>query len=170
MINLIWAMTEDYIIGQNNSLPWKIKAEMQYFAQTTKGHTILMGRRTFESIGRPLNKRHNIILTRNQEWTKKTKNEYPELEITDNLPAVIRRFANLPQQLFIIGGKEVFFQTYLYADQLYISVIKGNYQGNVKLDFFPEIIKGFYLAKEQNLSQFLTRLYKKRAVNLLTVK
>jgi len=86
------------------------------------------------------------------------------------LPAVIRRFANLPQQLFIIGGKEVFFQTYLYADQLYISVIKGNYQGNVKLDFFPEIIKGFYLAKEQNLSQFLTRLYKKRAVNLLTVK
>lgn len=60
-------MTEDYIIGQNNSLPWKINEEMQYFIQTTKGHAVLMGRKTFESIGHPLIKRHNIILTRNQE-------------------------------------------------------------------------------------------------------
>ena len=60
-------MTEEYIIGRDNDLPWKIKEEMQHFVKTTQGHTILMGRKTFESIGKPLPKRHNIVLTKNQE-------------------------------------------------------------------------------------------------------
>lgn len=159
MINLILAMTEDYVIGQNNSLPWKIKEEMQYFAGITNGHATLMGRKTFESIGRPLTKRHNIILTRSQEWTKKMKGKYPGLEIRDDLSTIVQSFTNSSQQLFIIGGKEIFSQTYFYADRLYISVIKEKYQGDVKLDFFPEMIKDFRLIKEQKFPQFLTQVY-----------
>jgi dihydrofolate reductase len=77
------------------------------------------------------------------------------------LSIIIQCFTNQPRQLFIIGGKEVFYQTYPYADQLYISVIKKKHQGNVKLDLFPEMIKNFHLAKEQEFSQFLVRKYKK---------
>jgi len=89
------------------------------------------------------------------------KGKYPGLEVRDNLSAIIQSFSNSPQQLFVIGGKEIFYQTYFYADRLYISVIKAKYQGNVKLDFFPEMIKDFRLIKEQEFPQFLTRVYVK---------
>ncbi|RHZ37196.1 dihydrofolate reductase [endosymbiont GvMRE of Glomus versiforme] len=162
MINLIWAMTEEYIIGQDNSLPWKIKEEMQHFAKTTRGHTILMGRKTFESIGKPLPGRCNIVLTKNQEWTKEIKLKYPQLTVENNLTTIIQSFNNSPEQLFIIGGKEIFYQTYPFADQLHISVIKKKYPGNVKLDFFPEMIKNFQLKEQKNFSQFIVKIFAKK--------
>src|SRR5256885_10048282 len=110
---------------------------MQYFAQTTQGHTILMGRKTFESIGKPLPKRINIVLTKNREWTEKIKLKYPQLVIENNLSLIIQQYTNQPEQLFIIGGREIFYQTYPFANQLFISVIKEKYPGNIKLDFFP---------------------------------
>ena len=162
MINLIWAMTEDYIIGQNNSLPWKIKEEMQYFTQTTQGHTILMGRKTFESIGKPLLKRHNIVLTANQKWAKMTKLKFPQLVVENNLSLVIQQFTNKPEQLFIIGGREVFCQTYPFAEQLFVSIIKEKYPGNIKLDFFPELIKDFQLKERKGFPQFVAEIYVKK--------
>jgi dihydrofolate reductase len=89
------------------------------------------------------------------------KGKYPGLEARDDLSAIIQSFSNSSQHLFVIGGKEIFYQTYFYADRLYISVIKEKYQGNVKLDFFPEMIKDFRLIKEQEFPQFLTRVYVK---------
>ena len=162
MINLIWAMTENYIIGQDNSLPWKIKEEMQYFTQTTQGHTILMGRKTFESIGRPLPKRDNIVLTANQKWAKITKLKYPQLVIENNLSLVIQQFTNKSEQLFIIGGREIFYQTYPFADQLFISIIKKRYPGNIKLDFFSELIKDFQLKEQKEFPQFVAKIYVKK--------
>ncbi|KLL03494.1 MAG: dihydrofolate reductase [Mycoplasmataceae bacterium CE_OT135] len=162
MINLIWAMDQDYIIGKDNSLPWKIKEEMQYFTQTTQGHTILMGRKTFESIGKPLGKRRNIVLTKNQKWAKKTKLKYPQLVIENNLASIIQQFTNQPEQLFIIGGREIFHQTYPFADQLYISVIKERYLGNIKLDFFPDLIKDFQLREQKEFSQFIIKIYHRK--------
>ena len=162
MINLIWAMTENYIIGQDNSLPWKIKEEMQYFTQTTQGHTILMGRKTFESIGKPLPKRVNIVLTANQKWAKITKLKYPQLVIENNLSLVIQQFTNKSEQLFIIGGREIFYQTYPFADHLFISIIKKRYPGNIKLDFFPELIKDFQLKEQKEFPQFVAKIYVKK--------
>ncbi|CAH1765139.1 4440_t:CDS:2 [Entrophospora sp. SA101] len=131
---------------------------MQYFAQITQGHAILMGRKTFESIGKPLSKRHNIILTKNQEWAKKMKLKHPQLVIENNLSLTIQQFTNKPERLFIIGGKEIFYQTYSFADQLFISLIKKKYPGNIKLDFFPTIIKDFQLKEQKEFPQFvLTR-------------
>ena len=155
-------MTEDYIIGQDNSLPWKIKEEMQYFAQTTQGHTILMGRKTFESIGKPLPKRINIVLTKNREWTEKTKLKYPQLLIENNLSLIIQQYTNQPEQLFIIGGREIFYQTYPFANQLFISIIKEKYPGNIKLDFFPKLIKNFQLKEQKEFPQFITKIYVKK--------
>ena len=162
MINLIWAMTEEYVIGQDNVLPWKIKEEMQHFTKTTQGHTILMGRKTFESIGKPLSKRSNIVLTKNQEWAKETKLKYPQLIIESNLSSIIQQFSNKPEKLFIIGGKEIFYQTCPFADQLYISVIKKKYRGNVKLDFFPKMIKNFQLKEQKEFPQFIFKIYAKK--------
>ncbi|RHZ36843.1 dihydrofolate reductase [endosymbiont GvMRE of Glomus versiforme] len=162
MINLIWAMTEEYIIGQDNSLPWKIKEEMQHFAKTTRGHIILMGRKTFESIGKPLPGRHNIVLTKNQEWAKEIKLKYPQLTIENNLASTIQQFSNKSEQLFIIGGKEIFYQTYPFADQLCVSVVKKKYPGNIKLDFFPEMVKNFQLKENKKFSQFIVKIFAKK--------
>jgi len=135
---------------------------MQYFTQTTQGHTVLMGRKTFESVGKPLSKRHNIILTRNQEWAKKIKLKHPQLVIKNNLSLIIQQFTSKPEQLFIIGGKEIFYQTYSFADQLFISVIKEKYSGNIKLDFFPTLIKDFQSKEQKEFSQFVAKIYVKK--------
>jgi len=162
MINLVWAMTKDYVIGQNNSLPWKIKAEMQHFTNLTKHHTVLMGRKTFESIGSPLKERHNVVLTRNQQWAEKNKIKYPQLEITKNWKETVSKFFNKDEQLFIIGGKEIFYQTYCFADKLYISMIKENYPGNVKLDLFSQMIKNFELVEKNEFLHFTVEIYQKK--------
>ncbi|CAJ0747030.1 12934_t:CDS:2 [Entrophospora sp. SA101] len=92
---------------------------------------------------------------KNIRTTIKTKLKYPQLVIENNLVPIIQQFANQPEQLFIIGGREIFYQTYPFADQLYISVIKEKYSGNIKLDFFPELIKDFQLREQKEFSQFM---------------
>ena len=82
--------------------------------------------------------------------------------IESNLSSIIQQFSNKHEQLFIIGGKEIFYQTYLFANQLYISIIKERYLGNVKLDFFPKMIKNFQLKEQKEFSQFIVKIYVKK--------
>ena len=107
MINLIWAMDKNYLIGKNNKLPWKVSAEMKYFSQVTSGNTVLMGAKTFESIGKPLKNRFNIVTTRNEEkyqnWQEK------KLIFTDELERSLRPYKDNPNKhVFVIGGREIY--------------------------------------------------------------
>jgi dihydrofolate reductase len=106
---------------------------MRYFSQITSGNTVLMGARTFESIGQPLKNRFNIVITRNKEkyqnWPGKN------LTFTDELEESLRPYKDNPDKhIFVIGGREIYFQTYFYANYYYVSIVKGDYEGDV---FFP---------------------------------
>ena len=152
-------MDKNYLIGKENKLPWKISAEMKYFSQITSGNTVLMGSKTFESIGKSLKNRHNIVITRNKEKYKDLIGK--NLIFTDNWKEILEPYkANYNKHIFVIGGREIYQQTYYYADYYYVSIIKGSYEGNV---FFP-----FYdwnkseLVKKEEFPDFTAYIYKKK--------
>ncbi|CFW93053.1 Dihydrofolate reductase [endosymbiont DhMRE of Dentiscutata heterogama] len=158
MINLIWAMERNNLIGKDNKLPWQIPAELKYFSQITAGQTILMGAKTFASIGKPLKNRHNIVITRNlekyQNWQAKN------LIFTSNLQEVLAPYQKDPtKHIFVIGGREIYQQTYAVADYYYVSLIKGNYEGNVYFPF-DDWNKG-ELIKKREFLDFTACIYKR---------
>lgn len=128
MISLIVAISKNNVIGLNNKLPWHYSEDLKYFKDTTMNKTVLMGKSTFISIGKPLPKRHNIVVTRDLEFT------HPGVEVINDLDAFIN--AKHDEEVFIIGGKQIYQQTLPFADKLYITYINREYQGDV---FFPEV-------------------------------
>lgn len=134
MIKMIWAQTTEGVIGDQNHLPWRIPEEMAHFQNTTKNQIVLMGRRTFESLGsKPLKNRFNYVLTNNladETNTEPLKN----LCFIDNISAVVSTFANSrDKDLYIIGGNQVF-QTFLpYTKQIIRTTIHHPYHGSLKI-------------------------------------
>ena len=151
MIYLIWAMTNEGIIGNNNSLPWKIKSELKYFQNLTDGKTILMGSKTFLSIGKPLKNRYNIIITSNPKKYEQYSTQY--CIISNDLITILKKYTkNLNNELWIIGGAEIYQQAFHYADYLYISIIKKNYPGDLKFPITK--FKNFKEIKKTVISLF----------------
>lgn len=127
---LIAAVDRDMGIGIDGNLPWKIKADMDHFRATTLGQAIVMGRKTFESIGRPLPGRTNFVVSRTNPNVHQYATTYPSL-----MRAVLRarsEFANV----YIIGGAEIYKQAIEFADELLITHIHASYKCN---EFFPRI-------------------------------
>lgn len=130
MISLIVAMDQNRVIGKNNKLPWHLPADLQYFKKVTMGHPIVMGRKTFESIGRVLPGRENVIVTRNQEFKAEGCVVLHDI-------AQIKMFAdNHEAEVFVIGGAEIFKEILPFTDRLYITEIHETFEGDT---FFPEI-------------------------------
>jgi len=130
MISFIVAMDNNRLIGANNDLPWHIPNDLQFFKEKTIGNTIIMGRKTFESLGRVLPKRHHIVVTKNKD------KKFPEgVEIFSNLEEVIELSKKTEDELFVIGGGRVFSELLPYADRLYITEIDAVFSGDI---YFPE--------------------------------
>ncbi|MCE8159009.1 MAG: dihydrofolate reductase [Candidatus Moeniiplasma glomeromycotorum] len=173
MLNLIWAMSQNYLIGKDKKLPWKIPAEMKYFSQITSESTVLIGSKTFESIGKPLKNRHNIVITRNKEKYKNQQNK--NLIFTSNLKGILENYkGNQNQHIFVIGGREIYQQTFFMADYYYVSVVKGTYEGNVYFPFpkweenekrekysLEKLFEDCKLVKKEEFSDFIAYIYKK---------
>ncbi|MGO4888913.1 dihydrofolate reductase [Anaerobacillus sp. MEB173] len=126
MISLIVAMGEGRVIGLNNEMPWHLPADLAYFKKVTTGHTVIMGRKTFESIGRPLPNRNNIILTRDRNF------------MADGCTIVhsIEEALALDGDLFVIGGAEIYKQFLPYTDRIYVTQIDHSFEGDT---FFPQM-------------------------------
>ncbi|MBS4194428.1 dihydrofolate reductase [Lederbergia citri] len=130
MISFLWAEDENGLIGKNNDLPWRLPADLKYFKETTMGHAIIMGRKTYESIGRPLPGRTNIILTRDENYQAEgclvfhSKNEL--------LQWIERNKSNA----FVTGGAEIFRLFMEEADRLYITKIFHIFEGDT---YFPAL-------------------------------
>jgi dihydrofolate reductase len=123
---LIAAAASNGVIGVNNRLPWRLPADMAYFVSQTKGKPVLMGRKTFESLGRPLKERTNIILSR-------TMTEPPEgCVLVHSVEEAIERFGG--QQLMVIGGEEVYRQVLPHANRILLTEIGEAYEGDA---YFP---------------------------------
>ena|SRR5947209_526028 len=151
-------MDQNYLIGKGDKLPWKISSEMKYFSQITSGNTVLMGSKTFESIGKPLKNRYNIVITRNKQKYQDQKAN--NLVFTDDLKGNLESYKNNPDKhVFVIGGREIYQQTYAHADYYYVSVVKETHEGNVYFPF-SDWNQGELIKKEE-FSEFTSYVYKK---------
>lgn len=121
------AMTEQRVIGSNGKLPWHLPEDLKFFKKTTTGHPIVMGRSTFESIGRPLPNRRNLVLTRDPEWS------HADVEVLHRPNDLFD--LGIEGMTFIIGGAQIY-QAYLSKlDQLLVSKVHQSYSGDT---YFPE--------------------------------
>ena len=129
MISLIAAAARNNVIGKGNALPWDLPADLKHFRETTAGHTVIMGRKTFESIGRPLPKRRNVVITRQPDYN-------PEgVEVVSSLETAITMIPD-GEEAFVIGGGEIFKQALPLADRVYLTRVEADVAGDA---YFPAL-------------------------------
>lgn len=138
ILSLIVAMTRQHVIGVNNSLPWNLPGDLKRFKQITLGSPIIMGRKTYDSIGRPLPGRRNIVISRQADL------KIAGVEVVSSLKAAIELVVDLPE-VFVIGGGQIFAEALPLAQRLYITWIESDIAGDA---YFPPIDFNRYKAVE----------------------
>ena len=134
-IVIVAAMDINRAIGRNNALLWHIPEDLKHFKSLTMGHTVLMGRKTFESVGRPLPKRRNVVITRNLDW------KFPDVEVYQSLEEALYALKSL-ETIMIVGGAEVYSQAMPLANKLEITHIEAAFKDADS--FFPVIDEDFW--------------------------
>lgn len=150
-ISLIVAMTEAGVIGIDNNLPWHISEDLKLFKKTTDKNILVMGRHTFESIGKPLPSRISFVISKNAGSLKSESNsvdyEYGKVYYFPSLEDAFDAAEQIPdKEVFVIGGASVYGQAIPFADTLLFSMIKKNYPGNV---YFPQFDKTLWQVTEE---------------------
>ncbi|UOE77940.1 dihydrofolate reductase [Parageobacillus thermoglucosidasius] len=129
MISHIFAMDQNRVIGKDNRLPWHLPADLAYFKKVTMGHAVIMGRKTFQSLGRSLPGRENVIVTRDRSF------QVEGCTVLHSLEEVCQFAVKRGDEVFIIGGAELFQATLPVADRLYITKIEASFPGDT---FYPD--------------------------------
>lgn len=129
MISIVVAMARNRAIGLDNQLLWHIAEDMKFFKSLTSGGTVVMGRKTYDSIGRPLPNRRNIVITRNADFRAEG------VEVVSSIEAATK-LAELDEKVFIIGGGEIYRQAIDLVDTLYVTLVDRDYEADT---FFPTI-------------------------------
>lgn len=130
MINIIVAVGQDGVIGNDNKLLWHITEDMRYFRKVTSGHAVVMGRKTYDSIGRPLPKRHNVVITRQAI-------EIDDCSTVHSLEAAIEACEG-DNEIFIIGGAQIYALALPLADRIYLTRVGGNFVGDTHFPAWNE--------------------------------
>lgn len=159
MITIIAAIARNNALGKNNKLIWHLPADLKRFKNITNGHHIIMGRKTFESLGKPLPNRTTIIITRNKNYKVK------DCIVVNSLKEALEK-ANADENPYILGGAEIYKQAMNLADQLDVTWIHHEFQADA---FFPEIDKSIwkesfredFKANEKNKYDYSFVRYKK---------
>lgn len=133
MLSIIVAVAKNNVIGKDNKLIWHIPADLKHFKDITTGHTIIMGRKTFESLGRILPNRKHVILCNDMELNIDNEN----VEVLEDV-SMVKKYADSEEENFVIGGATIYRLLMPYADKLYITHINQEFDGDVT---FPEIKK-----------------------------
>jgi dihydrofolate reductase len=132
-LTAIVAMTPDRVIGRGGTLPWHLPEDLAFFKRVTSGHPVVMGRKTFESIGKPLPRRRNIVLTRDQSWSA------DGVEVIHR-PGDLKSLPDLEGRVFIIGGSEIYAAFLPETDELLVSHVFAAHEGDTR---FPEFERDF---------------------------
>ena len=132
-VAIVVAVADNGVIGRGNALPWDLPDDLQHFKRTTMGRPIIMGRKTFESIGRPLPGRLNIILTRDGNW------QAPGVSVAASMPQAIdiaegQALIDGADSVMVIGGAEVYRQALPFASKAFLTRVHGNVQGDAFFD------------------------------------
>lgn len=149
---MIWAQAQDRVIGDGGTMPWNLPEDMRYFTSTTKGHPVVMGRRTWESFPakyRPLPERTNIVITRDSSWSA------AGAQVVHSLDAGLELARPAPggEDIFVIGGGHVYREAMPRADVLYVTEIDISVAGDTRA---PEIPSDFRLAAAEPEAGWLT--------------
>lgn len=162
MINIIVAMSNNFVIGKNNTLPWHLPTDLKYFKDTTNGHTVVMGRKCWESIPekyRPLPNRKNIVLSRDNNYTAEGA------IVSNDLEQILTSNETNYQQVFIIGGAELYKEAFKYANKLFLTQILQDVDGDVTLEGLVSDDWCLYEGSEiyeENGFKFRFELYQKK--------
>jgi dihydrofolate reductase len=132
---LIWAMARNRVIGRDNTLPWRLPADLRHFRAITTGHPVIMGRKTFESLGKPLPGRTNIVLTRDASCSPEGCLVARDLD--EALALAAQHTVAADPLIFIIGGENLYRQTLPRADRLYITLVDTEVDGDAHFPDFP---------------------------------
>ena len=137
-MEIVVAMTSNHVIGQNGDMPWHLPADLVHFKELTSGHAIIMGRRTWESIGKPLPNRLNIVVTRQEDYVAEDVTVVHSLE--DGIVAAGT------QRIFLVGGGEMYKEALPIASKMHITRIDALIDGDTK---FPEIDESIWQCKSR---------------------
>ena len=140
-LSLIVAMSRNRVIGDHGRLPWSLPADLARFKDLTMGHTVIMGRQTYESLGRPLPGRTNVVLSRSGKF-----DPADGVEVCDSLAAAIRQH-EADDEVFVIGGQEVYRQALPIADRIYLTLVDRDYEGDA---VFPEYDRSCFVQTEHS--------------------
>lgn len=162
-LSIIVAVARNNIIGRDNKLVWHLPADMKFFKNTTMGHTLIMGRKTFESFGKPLPGRTSIVITRQAGW------QYEGVSVAHSLDDAIA-LAPKNEEVFVIGGAEIYRQALPYCYKIYLTLVHHDFEGDTS---FPEVdfsewelmsdVK--HPADEKNAFDYSFRVYKRKCDN-----
>lgn len=164
MLISIAAMTSDRLIGKNNTLPRHIPADLKKFKELTMGHTVIMWRKTYESLPeafRPLPWRHNIVISNQQDYeVQHTDKENTSVELIHTVEEVLERTKNNPiKKIFIIGWSQIYNLFLEYCDELNITEVSGDYSGDT---YFPEFKDTFLETSREHHDTHDFVTYKKK--------
>ncbi len=137
--SFVVAVAKNNVIGKDNTLPWHLPADLRFFKNLTTGHHMIMGRKTFDSFGKPLPNRTSVVITRQNDYQ-------PEGCIVVHSIEEAIKVAAVEEEIFIIGGSEIFKQTMPIADRIYLTRIHEDFEGDT---IFPELNKEEWELKEK---------------------
>ena len=141
ILSLLVATDENNVIGKDNKLPWHLPNDLKYFKNQTWAMPILMGRKTFESIGKPLPGRKSIVITRSNEW------KHEGVDVVHSVEEATDKAKELGvKEIFVIGGAEIFKTSFDQANRIYLTRIHHKFEGDA---FFPSLSKEWTLVKSR---------------------
>lgn len=162
-LSLLVAAGEDNVIGKDNQLPWHLPNDLKYFKNQTWGLPILMGRKTFESIGKPLPGRKSIVITRSKDW------KHEGVTVVHSVEEAIGKAAEFGvKEIFVIGGAEIFKTSFNSANRIYLTRIHHHFDGDAHFPSLPEneweLIKSRYCdADEKNAYAHTFQVWERRS-------
>ena len=161
MVSLIWAMSRNRVIGRNNRLPWKLPRDSAFFRTITMGKPVIMGRRTFESVGRPLPGRTNIVLTRSG-FAHDSARIVPDLDAALEM-AESQCLIDGIEECFVVGGANIYALALPHADRLYETLIDADIEGDTYFppydaSEFTQVAKEDFDADEEHAFPFSIRV------------
>lgn len=138
IVSIVVAVSENHAIGKDNKLLWRLPRDLKHFKDITTGHTIIMGRKTYDSVGRPLPNRRNIIITRQPITIE-------GCEVVNSLDAALALCRD-EAEIFIVGGAEIYRQAMHLTNRIYLTLIHKNFEGDT---YFPDIKANTWKTIEQ---------------------
>jgi len=139
IISLVAAASDNNVIGKNDALPWKMPADMKFFKNLTTGHTVIMGRKTYETMGKPLAGRKNIIITRNKFF------KADGCLVFNSLEQAFAAFSD-EKEVFVIGGAEIYKLALPLSDKIYLTRVHCTVEGDA---YFVELIEKEWVVSKQ---------------------